>query len=69
MDHANRRRVKAKAKHQLVKPLETGIAHGEESFMTDQIQPVLQGAESDRALLDATDAVMFLLDHQAGLFQ
>jgi Domain of unknown function (DUF427) len=45
------------------------IAHGEESFMTDQIQPVLQGASSGRALLDATDAVLLLLDHQAGLFQ
>ena len=37
--------------------------------MTDQIQPVLQGAESGRALLDATNAVLLLLDHQAGLFQ
>ena len=26
--------------------------------MTDQIQPMLQGAESGRALLDATDAVL-----------
>jgi hypothetical protein len=37
--------------------------------MTDQIQPVLQGARSGRALLDATDAILLLLDHQAGLFQ
>jgi zinc transporter, ZIP family len=37
--------------------------------MMDQIQPMLQGAESGRALLDATDALMLLLDHQAGLFQ
>lgn len=37
--------------------------------MTDQIQPLLQAAESGRALLDATDAVLLLLDHQAGLFQ
>jgi zinc transporter, ZIP family len=37
--------------------------------MTDQIQPILQGAESGRALLDATDAVLLWLDHQAGLFQ
>ena len=34
--------------------------------MTDQIQPVLQGAESGRALHDAIDAVLLLLDHQAG---
>jgi ZIP family zinc transporter len=37
--------------------------------MTDQIQLMLQGAESGRALFDATDAVLLLLDHQAGLFQ
>ena len=37
--------------------------------MTDQIQLVLQGAECGRALLDATDAVLLLIDHQAGLFQ
>jgi zinc transporter, ZIP family len=37
--------------------------------MTNQIQPVLQGAESGWALLDATDAALLLLDHQAGLFQ
>jgi len=37
--------------------------------MTDQIQPVLQGAESDRSLLDATDAVVLLQNYQAGLFQ
>jgi hypothetical protein len=37
--------------------------------MTDQIQPVLQGAESGRVLLDATVAVLLLLDHPAGLFQ
>lgn len=37
--------------------------------MTDKIQPLLQAAESGRALLDATDAVLLLLDHQAGLFQ
>jgi hypothetical protein len=37
--------------------------------MSNQIQPVLQGAESGWALLDATVAVLFLLDHQAGLFQ
>ncbi|MFY9608099.1 MAG: ZIP family metal transporter [Blastocatellia bacterium] len=37
--------------------------------MTDQIQPLLQGAESGRALLDAFDAVLLLLDHQAWLFQ
>jgi hypothetical protein len=30
--------------------------------MTDQIQRVLQGAESGRALLDTTDAVLLLLD-------
>jgi zinc transporter, ZIP family len=45
------------------------IAHGEESFMTDQIQPMLEGAESGWALLDVTDAVLLSLDHQAGLFQ
>src|SRR5262245_1229775 len=37
--------------------------------MTDQIQPVLQGARSGRALLEASGAVLLLLDHQAGLFQ
>jgi ZIP family zinc transporter len=37
--------------------------------MTDQIQPVLQVAESIRALLEATDANRLLLDHQAALFQ
>lgn len=37
--------------------------------MTDQIQPVFQGAESGRALVDATDAVVLLFDHQALLFQ
>jgi hypothetical protein len=30
---------------------------------------VLQGAESGRALLDATDALLLLVDHQVGLFQ
>src|SRR5215475_6741357 len=37
--------------------------------MTDQIQPVLQEARSGWALLDATVAVLLLLNHQAGLFQ
>jgi hypothetical protein len=37
--------------------------------MTDQIQPVLHGAESGPARLDATDAVLWWLDQQAGLFQ
>src|SRR5262245_54911540 len=37
--------------------------------MTDQIQPVLQGARSGRALLEASGAVLLLLDHLAGLFQ
>jgi hypothetical protein len=45
------------------------MAHGEESFMTYQIQPVLQEARSGRALLEATGAVLLLLDHQTGLFQ
>lgn len=45
------------------------IAHSEESFITDQIQAVLQVAESARVLLDAIDAVVLLLDHQAALFQ
>jgi hypothetical protein len=34
--------------------------------MTDQIEPVLQGARSGGALLEATGAVLLLLD---GLFQ
>jgi zinc transporter ZupT len=34
-----------------------------------QSQPVLQGAESGRSLLDATDAVPLVLDLQAGLSQ
>src|SRR5262245_51829229 len=37
--------------------------------MTDQIQRVLQGAESDRSLPGATDAVVSLQNQQAGLFQ
>jgi hypothetical protein len=37
--------------------------------MTDQIQPVLQGAQSGRPLLDATDSVLLVLDLQGGLLQ
>jgi zinc transporter, ZIP family len=41
----------------------------EESFVTDQILFMLQGAESGRVLLDAADAVMWLLVNQGRLFQ
>jgi zinc transporter, ZIP family len=37
--------------------------------MAEQIQTVLQVVESSRALLDATQAILLLLDHQVGLFQ
>jgi ZIP family zinc transporter len=37
--------------------------------VTDQIQPVLQGAESAWTLLDAADAALSLLGHQAVVFQ
>ena len=37
--------------------------------MTDHVQPMLQGAESGRALLDTIDAILLLLNHLAGLFQ
>ncbi len=37
--------------------------------MTNEMQPMLQGAESSLALLDNTDAVLLLLADQAGLFQ
>ena len=43
--------------------------NSKESFVTDQIQPVLQVVEGGRTLLDATDAFLLLLDHQAGLVQ
>ena len=47
--------------------LETGDS--KEAFMTDQNQPVLQGAESGLPLSNGVDAVMFLLGHQTTLFQ
>src|SRR5262249_52494293 len=47
--------------------LEPGHSKRLGTLMTDQIPPVLQGAESGWSRLDVTDAVLSLLGHQAAL--